>query len=113
MTRQYNWNPYQDHNKDESDNLDAYYSQVPESYRQGGWGMQVHPRWNSRWWKVWPSQRLLKRAVNTGRNVESAHLLYNPLVEGGQKKDDLAGDSYIDIYHPPQSIPEHDPEEVP
>jgi len=113
--RQYNWNPYQETssstiNKD----LDTTLSEVPESYRQGGFGMQVHPRWNSRYWKIWPSQRLMKRAVQNGRNLDKAHTLYNPLLEGGQRSDDVAGSNYIDIYHPNQQdlIPSLSPEQA-
>ena len=61
---------------------------------------QAHPRWNSRYWKIWPSTKLTKRAIANGRNLDSAHILYNPLLEGGQRRDDVAGDNFIDIMHP-------------
>jgi len=113
--RQYNWNPYQETSSSTINNqLDAALSEVPESYRQGGFGMQVHPRWNSRYWKIWPSQRLMKRAVQNGRNIDKANILYNPLLEGGQREDDVAGSNYIDIFHPNQQdlIPSLTPEQA-
>jgi len=114
QSREYNWNPYQDHNKDKPD-VNEHLSQVSDSYRQGGWGMQAHPRWNSRYWKIWPSTRVAKRAVESGRNIAAASSIYNPLEEGGQRHDPLLGNNYIDIHHPNSAvlnIPEHDSKTV-
>ena len=55
----------------------------------------------------------MKRAVQNGRNLDKAHTLYNPLLEGGQRSDDVAGSNYIDIYPPNQQdlIPSLSPEQ--
>jgi len=55
----------------------------------------------------------MKRAVQNGRNLDKAHTLYNPLLEGGQRQDDVAGSNYIDIFHPSQQdlIPSLTPEQ--